>query len=172
MAAEQGKLQSVCLIPGRYPGCSEKCCCGMLLGRREQSQIPQRCCGIGAGNGHGEELRRPPPIPLAKAGQGGVISLAATFQNSELTPQTLTVNRVCLHDAVHSTEAETWTVQIPAVLRGVKHRQIFPGAQPAAAVSSDGLAQVQRSGKKKPKGFVNKHNPGNKTPTLFWGAED
>lgn len=75
--------------------------------------------------------------------------LAAKFQNSELIPKTLTVNHVCLHDAVHATKVEMCTVQICTVLRGVKHRQIFPGAQPAAAVRSDGLAQVQRFGKKR-----------------------
>lgn len=77
--------------------------------------------------------------------------LAAKFQNSELIPKALTVNHIRLHDAVHSSEAETWTVQTRAALGGVKHGQIFPGAQPAAAVSSDGLAQVQRFGKKKKK---------------------
>lgn len=118
-------------------------------GRKEQSQIPQRCCEMGAGDGQGEELRRSPPIPLAKAKQGAVISLAAKFQNSELIPKTLTVNHVCLHHAVHFTKAETCTVQICTALRGVKHRQIFPGAQPAAAVSSDRLAQVQHFGKKR-----------------------
>lgn len=96
------------------------------------------------------------------------MSSAAKFQNSELIPKTLTVNHVCLHDAVRSTEVETRTVQMCTALRGVKRRQIFPGAQPTAAVRSDGLVEVQCFGKKKD--FLNKHSPRNKTVRLPWGA--
>lgn len=99
------------------------------------------------------------------------MSSAAKFQNSELIPKTLTVNHVCLHDAVRSTKVETRTVQMCTALRGVKRRQIFPGAQTTAAVRSDGLVEVQCFGKKKKKkDFLNKHSPSNKTVRLPWGA--
>lgn len=55
--------------PGQCMGCSEKCCCGMLLcngaGRKEVKSHK------GAARERAKELWRPPP--LAKAKEGGVI---------------------------------------------------------------------------------------------------
>lgn len=128
MAVEQGRLGSVHPLPGRSTGRSEKCRRGMLPCNGAGGSRVKSHGGAARWELETDEKRRfgdLTPIPLAKAEQGGVVSLAAKFQNSELIPKTLTVNHVPSHRAVHSTQAETWTAQIRAAPRGVKHRQIF-----------------------------------------------
>lgn len=94
-------------------------------------------------------------------------SSAAMFQNSELILKALTVSHAHVHSADRSAEAEMGTAQTCTALRGVKRRLIFPRAQPTAAVSADGLAQVQCFGKKF---FIDKRNPNNKNPNVVFAG--
>lgn len=130
------------------------CCCAPRLGGTESH--PR------GGGGGEEELGPSPPILPAEAKQGGVVSLAAVFQNSELIPQASAVNRACLHAAVQ--RSGNGAVGSRTAPGGVKPERIFQGLSPQLLL---GLMGWRRFSVLEKKGnFLNKRNPGSRTLRL------